>query len=83
MRFTTTLALAAAALTGCMTLHADVPDEVVRHHIAREEGIEIAAVCPHAGQRYSEGALACMADQRMRCDTNGRWIQAGACGGQP
>lgn len=79
MRFVLASLLALVTLTGCMTLHADVPESVVRHHIAKEEGIEIAAVCSHAGQSYSEGALACMAEQRMRCDTNGRWIDAGAC----
>ena len=43
------------------------------------EGIEVAAVCSHEGQRYSEGAVACMAGQRMSCDPSGRWVAGGDC----
>ncbi len=79
MRFVFFLTLGLATLTGCMTLHADVPESVVRQHVAHEKGIELAAICSHAGQSYSEGALACMAEQRMSCDASGRWVPAGEC----
>ncbi len=72
-----TLLALALGLTGCMTLHADLPPEVIRQHIAHEEGVELAAICSQEGKSYSEGAVACMAGQRMACDAQGRWIQQG------
>ena len=71
--------LALATLTGCFSLHAEVPEEVVRHHIAREEGIELSAICSHEDRHYSEGAITCMAGERMTCDAHGRWIPRGEC----
>ncbi len=71
--------LALAALPGCVNLHADVPEDVVRRHIAEEEGIELAAVCSQEGRTFSEGAVVCMADQRMTCDPSGRWVAKGGC----
>ena len=70
---------ALAALSGCMTLHANVPEEVVRQHVARKEGIELAAICSHEGRSFSEGAIACMAERRMTCDPTGRWTPDGSC----
>lgn len=71
--------LALATLTGCLSLHADVPEAVIRHHIAHEEGIDLGAICSHEGKTYSEGAITCMAAQRMVCDPTGRWAQNGDC----
>ena len=71
--------LAPALLCGCMTLHADIPEEAVRHHLAREEGVVLAASCSHEGKRFSEGASACMTGRRMICDETGRWAQDGDC----
>lgn len=79
MRIVTISLLALVTLSGCMTLHADIPEEAVRLHIAREEGIELAASCSHEGNRFSEGAVACMAERRMSCDAGGRWVQDGDC----
>lgn len=69
-------ALAAAGLGGCMSLHANVPEDAVRRHMAKEEGLELAALCSLDGRTFSEGALVCMADRRMTCDPSGRWIPA-------
>ena len=74
-----TISLLALGMTGCLSLHADVPEDVVRRHMAHEEGLELAAICSHAGQTYSEGAVACMAERRMVCDPEGRWVQDGDC----
>lgn len=74
MRIVAIPVLALATLTGCLSLHADVPEDVVRRHIALEEGIELAAVCSLDGRSFSEGAVACMAGQRMTCDASGRWV---------
>jgi hypothetical protein len=73
------LALALTPLSGCMTLHADVPEEVIRRHVSQEEGIDLSAICSHEGKTYSEGAIACMAKQRMTCDPGGRWVKNGDC----
>lgn len=79
MRLIAISILALATLTGCMTLHAQVPEDVVRHHVANEEGIVLPAVCAHQGKRFSEGALVCMEESRMVCDPNGRWVENEAC----
>lgn len=79
MRIVAISLLALTTLSGCLSLHADVPEEVIRHHVAREEGIELAAICSHEGRSFSEGAVACMADQRMSCDPDGRWVRDGGC----
>lgn len=79
MRIVSLSLLALTTLTGCMTLHADIPEDVVRRHAAHEEGLEIGAICSQAGQTYSEGAVACMAAQRMSCDAAGRWVMVGSC----
>ena len=70
--------LALVSLTGCMTFHAHIPEEMVRH-MARKDGVELGSICVHEGQSYSEGASICMAERRMTCDPNGRWVQDGAC----
>ncbi len=66
-------------LTGCMTLQADIPEDVIRVHAAAEHDIELAAVCSHEGKTYSEGAVTCMAEQRMTCDPAGRWVAGDGC----
>lgn len=66
-------------LSGCLTLHADLPEDAVRLHMAQEEGLELSAVCSHDGKRFSEGAVACMAGGRMSCDPAGRWVRDGDC----
>ena len=73
------LALAVATLSGCVSLHAAVPEDVVRQHAVHEDGLDLPSICQMGGQSYSEGALACMAEQRMSCDASGRWIPAGDC----
>lgn len=72
--------MALVALGGCMSLHANVPEEVVRQY-ARKDGMDVAASCAQDGRSFSEGAVVCMADRRMTCDESGRWTQSGACGG--
>lgn len=79
MRIVAISILALATLSGCVSLHADLPEEVVRHHIAREDGIELAAICSYEGRSFSEGASACMAERRMSCAPTGRWEQDGDC----
>jgi hypothetical protein len=71
--------LTLAALTGCMTLHAQIPEDVVRQHVQNEEGIVLPAVCTHEGMRFSEGARVCMEKQGMSCDPSGRWLAGDAC----
>ena len=70
--------LALTAFSGCLALHAHLPEEMVRH-AAREDGVDVGAICAHEGQRFSEGAVVCMAEQRMICDPNERWMQDGTC----
>lgn len=79
MRLITISLLALATLTGCMTLQAQIPEDVVRQHVQNEEGIVLPAVCTHAGMRFSEGARVCMEKQRMSCDPSGRWLTGDAC----
>jgi hypothetical protein len=71
--------LAIVSLTGCLSLHADVPEDAVRQHIAREEGIELASICSYEGKSFSEGAVACMSERRMTCGATGRWVPDGGC----
>ncbi len=78
MRIVAISILALATLSGCVTVHADLPEEMVRH-IARKDGVELGATCSQNGQSYSEGAIVCMAKQRMTCDPTGRWVEDGAC----
>lgn len=68
-----------SALTGCFSLRAEVPEEVVRQHVAREEGIDLAAICSYEGENFSEGARVCMAKVQMTCDQSGRWIPGEGC----
>ena len=77
-RIVLTSILAMTALSGCMSLHADLPERMVRH-IAREDGVELPAICSHAGQLFSEGAAVCMTGRRMVCDVTERWIQDDDC----
>ena len=79
MRIVTISLLMLATLSGCVALHANIPEEVVRRHIAREDGIELGAICSQQGKSFSEGAIACMAKRRMTCDPTGRWVEDGAC----
>ena len=79
MRIVTISLLMLATLSGCVALHANIPEEVVRRHIAREDGIELGAICSQEGKSFSEGAIACMAERRMTCDPTGRWVEDGAC----
>ena len=79
MRIAAVSLLAVATLTGCMTLHAQIPEDVVRLHAASEHGVDVGASCANEGKHYSEGALACMAGQRMTCDPSGRWSPSGDC----
>jgi hypothetical protein len=79
MRTLTISLIGLFALSDCVSLHAEVPDEVIRHHIARKEGIEIGAICSHESRHYSERAVACRASQRMTCSTAGRCVSLGEC----
>ena len=79
MRIAALSLLALVSLGGCLSLHADVPEDAVRRHMAHEEGVDLGAICSHEGRSFSEGALVCMADRRMTCDPTGRWVQADAC----
>ena len=63
---------------GCFSLHAHVPGDVVRQHVARENGVELGAICSHEGDSYSEGAVVAMGEREMACDAQGRWTPAGA-----
>lgn len=79
MRIIAIALLALAPLTGCVALHANLPEEMVRH-IASRDGVELGAICSLDGRHFSEGAIACMTAQRMTCDPTGRWInQEGDC----
>ncbi len=73
------LAAVVASGSGCMTLHANLPEDAVRAHVAKEQDIELAAVCAYQGQRFTEGAIACMSEQRMSCGPAGRWVEEGDC----
>ena len=42
--------VAIAALGGCFSVRADIPPDAVRLHMAREEGIELGAICSHEGR---------------------------------
>ena len=75
------LVLALAALGGCMSVHAKVPEDAVRQ-MARKDGADLAAICSHDGRSFSEGAMLCMTGHRMICDTAGRWIDQGECGAE-
>ena len=78
MRIVAISLLALTTLSGCISLHADLPEELVRH-MAREDGVELGAICSHEGRNFSEGAIVCMTDRRMTCDPTGRWMQDGDC----
>ena len=78
MRIVAISLLALTTLSGCLSLHADLPPEMVRH-IARKDGVELSAICSHDGRSFSEGAIVCMAERRMTCDPSGRWAQDDTC----
>ncbi len=78
MRIVAISLLALATLSGCISLHADLPEELVRH-MAREDGVELGAICSQEGQTFSEGAIVCMAKRSMTCNPTGRWVQDGDC----
>ncbi len=68
-----------ASVVGCFSLHATVPEDAVRRHVAREEGVEIGAICSFEGRSFSEGATVCMSGRRTTCDATGRWAPDGDC----
>ena len=78
MRIVAISLLALVTFSGCMSLHAELSEEMVRY-IAREEGAELGAICSHEGNSFSEGATVCMVKRRMTCDANGRWVQDDSC----
>ena len=78
MRIVAISVLGLATLSGCLSLHADLPEDMVRH-MARKDGIELRAICSHEGRSFSEGASVCMAKRRMNCDASGRWVQDDTC----
>ena len=78
MRIIAISALAVVGLSGCFSLHAHIPEDMVRQH-AREEGAELPAVCSHEGRKFSEGSVVCMETHRMVCDPAERWVPEGAC----
>ena len=79
MRIIAMSLLALTTLSGCLALHADLPAEAVLRHMAREDGVEMGAICSQEGQSFSEGAIVCMAKRRMTCDPTARWVEDGAC----
>ncbi len=79
MRIVAISRLGLTTLSGCLSLHANLPEELVRRHMAREDGVELGAICSQEGQSFSEGAIVCMAKQRMTCDPAGRWVKDGTC----
>ena len=72
------LLLALCFAPGCLTLHAELPPEMVRH-MAAKDGVELGAICSQEGRSFSEGAVVCMSTQRMACDAAGRWAELGEC----
>ncbi len=78
MRIVAILIFSLIPLSGCIALHAHLPEDVVRT-MAREDGAELAAICSHDGRSFSEGAIACMDAQRMTCSAAGRWVPQGSC----
>ncbi len=79
MRIVAISLLALTTLSGCLSLHANLPEEVVRRHMAREYGVELGAICSQEGKSFSEGAVVCMAKRSMTCDPGGRWGKDCAC----
>ena len=79
MRIVAIPLLALTTLTGCMTVRANIPEEAVRWHLAKEEGIQLAAMCTYAGENYSQGGSVCMTNRRMVCNAEERWVQDGDC----
>ena len=79
MRIVAISLIALTTLSGCLSLHANLPEDAVRRHMAHEDGVELGAICSQEGQSFSEGAIVCMAERRMACDPTGRWVQDGAC----
>ena len=78
MRVLTLSLLALVTLTGCFSIHAHLPEDMVRH-MAREDGVDLAAICSHDGRTFSEGAIVCMDSRRAICDSAGRWDHDGSC----
>ena len=74
----TAAVVAVSLLCGCMSVHAQIPEDMVRHY-ARKEGADVGAICSHGGQSYSEGAIVCMGDRLMVCDPVGRWASESGC----
>ena len=78
MRLAAISILTLTFLTGCVSVNAHLPEDMVRH-MARQDGVDIGAVCSHDGKSYSEGAGTCMAGRHMTCDPTGRWARDGEC----
>ncbi len=71
--------LAATGLTGCLVVHATLPDKLMEDVSVSIDDVSLSALCTHHGQAYSVGATHCMDSQKMRCDEDGRWVDEGAC----
>ncbi len=79
MRIVAISLLALTTLSGCLSLHANIPEDAVRRHMAHENGLQLGAICSQEGQGFSEGAIVCMAKRSMTCDPSGRWVVDGDC----
>jgi hypothetical protein len=71
--------LASTTLAGCVVVHAELPEELMHDVTIQVDDISFGAVCTHEGKAYSMGATHCMASSRMRCDSDGAWIDTGVC----
>jgi hypothetical protein len=72
-------ALALFAATGCVMVHASLPEELMDNVTVQIDDIQIGAICTHAGKAYSEGSTHCMGGQRMRCQSGSGWVENGEC----
>ncbi len=71
--------LALFAASGCVVVHASLPEELLDDVTVQVDDIRVGAICAHAGKAYSEGSTHCMDGRRMRCQSGNGWVDSGAC----
>lgn len=73
-------ALAAAGLlTGCVVVHARLPEDLVDDIRVELHDIQLGVVCLHDSHASSPGSAVCMDGVLMRCSPAGQWEEEGSC----
>ena len=76
---TALLCSALIAFTGCIAVHAQLPEEFMDNVTVQVRDVQIGTICTYDGRAYSVGSSHCMGGRRMQCENGGAWVDGGNC----